>query len=78
MKLLISIVTIIEEEWLLEMPPMIINVTGNALPFEMRPKYHVSGTACTVGAMGSVGLVLVSAHASKSEREILARERRKS
>lgn len=28
-----------EEAWGLEMPPMIINVTGNAAPFEMRPKF---------------------------------------
>ena len=50
MQLLISIVKIIEEEWLLEQPPMIINITGNATPFEMRPKYHVSAVVCVLGA----------------------------
>eukprot|EP01045_Picozoa_sp_COSAG04_P010678 COSAG04_NODE_659_length_11458_cov_3.404173_12_plen_559_part_00 len=34
-----SVLTLMETEWGMRMPPMIISVTGNAAPFELRPKF---------------------------------------
>jgi hypothetical protein len=39
-KQLLAVVGVIEKEWKMSMPPMILSVTGNAAPFEMRPKFH--------------------------------------
>eukprot|EP01043_Picozoa_sp_COSAG02_P010313 COSAG02_NODE_360_length_23829_cov_107.112769_8_plen_1933_part_00 len=36
---LLEIVRIFEQEWGMSMPPMILGVTGNAAPFQLRPQY---------------------------------------
>eukprot|EP01047_Picozoa_sp_COSAG01_P036408 COSAG01_NODE_2844_length_6989_cov_41.950943_1_plen_80_part_10 len=39
-EILLEIVQTMEHEWDISMPPMILSVTGNALPFDMRPKFQ--------------------------------------
>ena len=49
--LLLEMVRIMEQEWGLRLPPMIIGVTGNAAPFKLRPEVTICTFARTFGAL---------------------------
>jgi hypothetical protein len=59
-RLLMRIVQVFEEEWQLPLPPMVISVTGNALPFEMRPAFHDSFCQSLVKATESTNAWVIS------------------
>jgi hypothetical protein len=52
---LLAIVNVMETEWGLAMPPMIVSVTGNAAPFQMRPKYNAIFSQALLKATQSTG-----------------------
>ena len=52
---LTAILAVMESEWELSMPPMIVSVTGNAAPFQMRPKFNAIFSQALLKATSATG-----------------------
>ena len=52
---LTAILAVMETEWGLAMPPMIVSVTGNAAPFQMRPKFNAIFSQALLKATSATG-----------------------
>ena len=53
--ILLGLLGVIENEWGMSMPPMIVSVTGNAAPFELRPKFNKIFNQALLKATASTG-----------------------
>ena len=65
-RLLVSVVELMEDEWGLSMPPMILSITGNAAPFEMRPAFEKTFSQALLKATQATGAWLISGGTASS------------